>query len=34
VPLAGGQSHTPEEAADAADVLAAAQVLVDVLGAN
>ena len=34
VPLAGGQSHTPHEAADADDVLAAAQVLVDVLAAN
>src|SRR4051794_5057927 len=31
VPLAGGQSHTPHEAADEADVLAAARVLVDVL---
>jgi N-carbamoyl-L-amino-acid hydrolase len=31
VPLAGGQSHTPHEAADDADVLAAARVLVDVL---
>ena len=34
VPLAGGQSHTPEEAADDADVLAAAQVLVDGLALN
>jgi N-carbamoyl-L-amino-acid hydrolase len=34
VPLAGGQSHTPHEAADAADVLAAGRVLVDVLGDN
>jgi N-carbamoyl-L-amino-acid hydrolase len=34
VPLAGGQSHTPQEAADDADVLAAARVLIDVLGAN
>ena len=34
VPLAGGQSHTPHEAADDADVLAAARVLVDVLGGN
>ena len=34
VPLAGGQSHTPQEAADDADVLAAARVLVDVLAAN
>lgn len=34
VPLAGGQSHTPQEAADDADVLAAAQVLVDVLAAT
>ena len=34
VPLAGGQSHTPEEAADDDDVLAAGQVLVDVLAAN
>jgi hydantoinase/carbamoylase family amidase len=34
VPLAGGQSHTPQETADDADVLAAAQVLVDVLAAN
>ena len=34
VPLAGGQSHTPHEAADDADVLAAARVLVDVLAAN
>jgi hydantoinase/carbamoylase family amidase len=33
VPLAGGQSHSPDEAADAADVLAAAEILVDVLGA-
>jgi hydantoinase/carbamoylase family amidase len=32
VPLAGGQSHTPHEAADEDDVLAAARVLVDVLG--
>lgn len=31
VPLAGGQSHTPQEAAGDADVAAAAQVLVDVL---
>jgi hydantoinase/carbamoylase family amidase len=31
VPLAGGQSHTPQEAADDADVAAAAQLLVDVL---
>jgi len=34
VPLAGGQSHTPQEAADDGDVLAAARVLVDVLAAN
>jgi N-carbamoyl-L-amino-acid hydrolase len=34
VPLAGGQSHTPQEAADDADVLAAARVLIDVLAAN
>jgi hydantoinase/carbamoylase family amidase len=34
VPLAGGQSHTPHEAADDADVLGAARVLVDVLGAS
>jgi hydantoinase/carbamoylase family amidase len=34
VPLAGGQSHTPHETADAADVLAAGRVLVDVLGDN
>jgi hydantoinase/carbamoylase family amidase len=34
VPLAGGQSHTPQEAADDADVLAAAHVLVDVLAAT
>jgi beta-ureidopropionase / N-carbamoyl-L-amino-acid hydrolase len=34
VPLAGGQSHTPQEAADEADVLAAARVLVDVLAAS
>ena len=34
VPLAGGQSHTPHEAADDADVLAAGRVLVDVLGDN
>jgi hydantoinase/carbamoylase family amidase len=34
VPLAGGQSHTPHEAADDADVLAAARVLIDVLGAS
>src|SRR4051794_14792213 len=34
VPLAGGQSHTPYEAADDADVLAAARVLVDVLAAS
>src|SRR3954447_17994883 len=34
VPLAGGQSHTPDEDADPADVLAAAQVLVDVLAAS
>ncbi|MEA2248535.1 MAG: allantoate deiminase [Solirubrobacteraceae bacterium] len=33
VPLAGGESHSPDEAADAADVLAAGRVLVDVLGA-
>ncbi|MEA2289841.1 MAG: allantoate deiminase [Solirubrobacteraceae bacterium] len=33
VPLAGGQSHSPDEAADPADVLAAAEVLVDVLAA-
>jgi hydantoinase/carbamoylase family amidase len=31
VPLAGGQSHTPHEAADPDDVLGAAQVLVDLL---
>jgi hydantoinase/carbamoylase family amidase len=34
VPLAGGQSHTPHEAADDADVLAAGRVLIDVLGAS
>jgi hydantoinase/carbamoylase family amidase len=34
VPLAGGQSHTPHEAADDADVAAAGRVLVDVLGGN
>src|SRR3954447_23612686 len=34
VPLAGGQSHTPYEAADERDVLAAARVLVDVLAAS
>jgi N-carbamoyl-L-amino-acid hydrolase len=34
VPLAGGQSHTPQEAADDADVLGAARVLVDVLAAS
>jgi beta-ureidopropionase / N-carbamoyl-L-amino-acid hydrolase len=34
VPLAGGQSHTPQEAADDADVGEAAQVLVDVLADN
>jgi hydantoinase/carbamoylase family amidase len=34
VPLAGGQSHTPQEAADDADVLAAARVLIDVLAAS
>jgi N-carbamoyl-L-amino-acid hydrolase len=34
VPLAGGQSHTPQEAAEDADVLAAARVLVDVLRAS
>jgi hydantoinase/carbamoylase family amidase len=34
VPLAGGQSHTPEEHADDPDVLAAARVLVDVLAAS
>ena len=34
VPLAGGQSHTPREAADDANVLAAGRVLVDVLGGN
>jgi len=34
VPLAGGQSHTPHEAADDADVLAAARVLVDLFGAR
>jgi N-carbamoyl-L-amino-acid hydrolase len=34
VPLAGGQSHTPQEAADDADVAEAARVLVDVLAAN
>src|SRR3954463_7083025 len=34
VPLAGGQSHTPQEAADDADVLAAAGVLIDVLAAS
>jgi N-carbamoyl-L-amino-acid hydrolase len=34
VPLAGGQSHTPQEAADEADLLAAARVLVDVLAGN
>jgi len=31
VPLSGGQSHTPHEAADDAEVLAAARVLVDLL---
>jgi hydantoinase/carbamoylase family amidase len=34
VPLAGGQSHTPQEAADDADVLAAARVLIDVLAGS
>jgi len=34
VPLTGGQSHTPHESADDADVLAAGRVLVDVLGDN
>jgi hydantoinase/carbamoylase family amidase len=34
VPLSGGRSHTPHEAADDADVLAAARVLVDLLGAG
>src|SRR3954454_21845711 len=34
VPLAGGQSHTPHETADDADVLAAARVLIDVLAAS
>src|SRR3954447_21670026 len=34
VPLAGGQSHTPQEVADDADVLAAARVLIDVLAAS
>jgi N-carbamoyl-L-amino-acid hydrolase len=34
VPLAGGQSHTPQEAADDADVIAAGLVLVDVLRGN
>jgi beta-ureidopropionase / N-carbamoyl-L-amino-acid hydrolase len=34
VPLAGGQSHTPQEAADDADVVAAARVLIDVLAAS
>ena len=34
VPLVGGQSHTPQEAADDADVVEAARVLVDVLAAN
>ena len=34
VPLAGGQSHSPQEAADDADVVAAARVLVDVLAAS
>jgi len=34
VPLAGGQSHTPQETADDAEVLAAARVLVDVLAGN
>jgi hydantoinase/carbamoylase family amidase len=34
VPLAGGQSHTPQEAADDDDVRAAADVLVDVLAAT
>jgi N-carbamoyl-L-amino-acid hydrolase len=33
VPLAGGQSHTPHEHADAADVEAAGRVLIDVLAA-
>jgi hydantoinase/carbamoylase family amidase len=33
VPLAGGESHSPHEAADAGDVLAAGRVLVDVLAA-
>jgi hydantoinase/carbamoylase family amidase len=32
VPLAGGQSHTPEEHADPADVDAAGRVLIDLLG--
>src|SRR4051794_4637852 len=34
VPLSGGQSHTPQEAADDADVLAAARVLIDVLAGS
>jgi acetylornithine deacetylase/succinyl-diaminopimelate desuccinylase-like protein len=34
VPLAGGQSHTPHEAADDAEVLAAARVLVDLLAGS
>ena len=34
VPLSGGQSHTPQEAADDSDVLAAARVLVDVLAGD
>jgi N-carbamoyl-L-amino-acid hydrolase len=34
VPLAGGQSHTPQEAAGDADMVAAGRVLVDVLGDN
>jgi hydantoinase/carbamoylase family amidase len=33
VPLAGGESHSPDEAADAGDILDAGRVLVDVLAA-
>ncbi|MEA2284030.1 MAG: hypothetical protein QOJ21_73 [Solirubrobacteraceae bacterium] len=33
VPLAGGESHSPDEAADADEILAAGRVLVDVLAA-
>jgi acetylornithine deacetylase/succinyl-diaminopimelate desuccinylase-like protein len=31
VPLAGGESHTPQEAADAADIESAARVAAEVL---